>query len=70
MEPKANTDKHRVKVARRIGKGAYGEVFKVLAEGADGSSCAELCVDAHCRSCVRCRHCVHLKTAQVAAGHV
>lgn len=34
MEPAANADKHRLKVTRKIGKGAYGEVFKVLVEQA------------------------------------
>ncbi|WIA30321.1 hypothetical protein OEZ86_000409 [Tetradesmus obliquus] len=33
MEPAANTDKHRLKVTRRIGKGAYGEVFKGTFDG-------------------------------------
>jgi hypothetical protein len=32
MDAAASTGKHRLKVIRKIGKGAYGEVFKVLAE--------------------------------------
>jgi hypothetical protein len=38
MDPSASVGKHRLKVVRKIGKGAYGEVFKVLVEDAAGAA--------------------------------